>query len=182
METKEIYYKITASDKTYKPLILSWLSEVFNYRGYPHDYKDQWINWSIYGGQLSISFDDRSEGQRELVKIIHPRFMGVPQYQTLRVVNKDSFYLDIHSLLSIEYPKITSHTLLRKTPHEDGDGDIFYTYDWRIYLDDGTSIHHQNQRNIMTLKHGEYSYKSIIDERAFINFLNSKFDINERDL
>jgi hypothetical protein len=115
------YRKLDALDKKYKPLILKWLSGLFGYENYPHSFKDQWITWNIWDGELSVSFDLRQEEQVRLLSLIHPRFLGCPQYKTLKVVNEKSFYLQLKQLLYIEYPGIKGSKKISQTKHKDND-------------------------------------------------------------
>ena len=71
---------------------MKWLSNLFGYDNYPNSFKDQWITWNIWDGELSVSFDLRQEEQVKLLSLIHPRFLGCPQYKTLKVVNEKNFY------------------------------------------------------------------------------------------
>lgn len=173
------YVDVEASDKKYKPLILKWLSNLFGYINYPHSYADQWIRWHIWDGELSVSFDLRQQEQVKLLSLIHPRFLGVPQSKTLKIVNETSFYLQLKSLLHIEYPEIIGSKLLRKNKERGGKGgwysesDNFYTYDWEVLLSDGSSIFYHNQVDIMDMIKGGYTYNSTIQKRAFIQFLNN---------
>jgi len=177
VEKRKPYLKLDALDKKHKPLILKWLTNLFGYENYPHSFKDQWINWSIWDGELSVSFDSRQEEQVKLLSLIHPRFLGCPQYQTLKIVNEKNFYLQLKQLLHIEYPEIKSSTLIKKTNNRGGTGgwhspsDDFYTYDWEVFLSDGSSIMYNNQKEKMDLIKGDFVYNSIIQERAFTEFL-----------
>ena len=169
------FKSLDALDKKYKPKIIKWLCSLFGYQDYPHSFKDQWINWNIWDGEMSISFDLRQEEQVKLLSMIHPRFIGCPQQGTLKIVNEKSFYLSLKRLLHINYPRITSHKLTQKVHHKDNDGDDFYVYYWTVYLDDDTCISYSNQSPVMDLKKGDFSYNATIQQRAFCNFLDSKF-------
>lgn len=172
------YKKTTALDKKYKPLVLKWLCSLFKYEDYPHSHADQWILWSIWDGQLSISFDTRQNEHNELISKIHPRFLGCPQYKTLKVVNQSSFYLELDHLLDLKYPEIIDTKLVHKTKHKDNDGDVFFTYDWEVYLDDGTSIMYHNQKPKMDMVKNDYIYNTTIQERAFTEFLDNNYGRN----
>lgn len=165
------YRRLNALDKKCKPLILEWLSNLFGYENYPHSFKDQWINWNIWDGELSISFDLRQDEQVKLLSLIHPRFLGCPQYKTLKVVNEKSFYLHLKQLLHIEYPEIIGSKKINQTKHKDNDGDTFYTYDWEVFLSDGSSILYHNQKDKMDMVKGDFIYNATIQERAFVKFL-----------
>ncbi len=173
-----IYQRIDALDKKCKPLILEWLASIFGYKNYPHSFKDQWINWNIWDGDFNVSFDLRQEEQVKLLSLIHPRFLGCPQYKTLKIVNEQSFYLPLKQFLHIEYPEIKGSKLIKKNKERGGHGgwhsasDDFYTYDWEVFLSDDTSIRYHNQNEKMDMKKGDYTYNSIIQERAFVNFLS----------
>lgn len=167
------YKSLDSLDKKYKPVILKWLSDLFGYNDYPHSFTDQFINWSVWDGELSIRFDLRAYEQAKLLSLIHPRFLGCPQKGTLKVVNEKSFYLKLNDLLNIEYPEITSSKLINKKTHIDEDQDIFYTYSWEVFLSDNTSILYNNQKNNMDMVKGDFIYNSIIQERAFIKFLDT---------
>lgn len=166
------YRKLSALDKKVKPLILKWLSNLFGYENYPHSFKDQWITWNIWNGELSVSFDLRQEEQVKLLSLIHPRFLGCPQYKTLKVVNEKSFYLHLKQLLHIEYPEIKGSKKINATKHKDNDGDTFYTYDWEVFLSDGSSILYHNQKDKMDMVKGDFIYNATIQERAFVKFLD----------
>jgi len=165
------YRKLSALDKKVKPLILKWLSNLFGYENYPNSFKDQWITWNIWNGELSVSFDLRQEEQVKLLSLIHPRFLGCPQYKTLKVVNEKSFYLHLKQLLHIEYPEIKGSKKIDQTKHKDNDGDTFYTYDWEVFLSDGSSILYHNQKDSMDMVKGDFIYNATIQERAFVKFL-----------
>ena len=51
------YKRLDASDKKYKPLIIKWLANLFGYENYPNSFKDHWITYNIWDGELSVSFD-----------------------------------------------------------------------------------------------------------------------------
>jgi hypothetical protein len=171
------YHAVDALDKKYKPLILKWLSSLFGYKNYPHSFKDQFISWNIWDGELTVTFDLRQEEQAKLLSLIHPRFLGCPQYKTLKVVNEDSFYLQLRDLLYIKYPEITGNIFLSRRNQRGGTGgchsasDDFYTYDWEVFLSDGTSLFYHNQKDKMDMVKGGFIYNARIQERAFVNFL-----------
>jgi hypothetical protein len=183
METKDMamYNKSDVRDsKTLKPLILKWLCELFNYNNYPHSFKDQWISWTIWQGELSVSFDLRQDEQIKLISLIHPRFLGCPQHRTLKIVNETNFYLQLDRLLDIKYPEIKNSRLIRRNKERGGTGgwsspsDDFYTYDWEVFLSDSTSIFYHNQKDKMDMVKGDFVYTATIQERAFVEFLNTK--------
>lgn len=171
------YRKLSVLDKKVKSLILKWLSGLFGYENYPHSFKDQWIAWNIWEGELSVSFDSRPEEQIKMLSLIHPRFLGCPQYKTLKVVNDKTFYLQLNQLLHIEYPEITGSKLLLKEKQRGGTGgwhsasDDFYTYDWEVFLSDGSSLFYHSQKCTMDMVKGDFIYNATIQERAFVNFL-----------
>lgn len=165
------YRKLTVLDKKYKPLILKWLSSVFEYENYPHSFKDQWINWNICNGQLQIIFDTRAEEQAKLLSLIHPRFLGTVQYKTLKIVNQKTFYLRLSDLLHIDYPEIQKSRQISETKQIDNDGDTFYIYEWEVFLSDDSSIIYSNQKNKMDMTKGDFIYNDMIQERAFVKFL-----------
>jgi len=119
IKEEKSYKKLDALDKKYKPKIIKWLCSLFGYVDYPHSFKDQWIIWNIWDGELSISFDLRQPEQEKLLSMIHPRFIGCPQSGTLKIVNEKSFYLSLKRLLHINYPNIVSHRLNQKVHHKD---------------------------------------------------------------
>lgn len=172
------YRKLDVLDKKCKPLILKWLSSLFGYNDYPHSFKDQWITYNIWDGELSISFDSRQEEQVKLLSLIHPRFLGCPQYKTLKVVNEKSFYIQLKHLLHIEYPEINGSKLIRRNKINGGTGgwhsasDDFYTYDWEVFLSDGSSLFYNTQKDKMDMVKGDFVYNATIQERAFVKFLN----------
>src|ERR1043165_4749755 len=102
-ENKHPYKRTDGLDRKYKPLILKWLCQLFNYKDYPHDFKDQYITWGIWDGELTVMFDHRQECQNKLISLIPPQFLGCPQYGTLKIVNEDTFYLPLKRLLHINY-------------------------------------------------------------------------------
>jgi hypothetical protein len=168
-------------DKKIKPLILKWLSSLFGYENYPNSFKDQWIRYSIWEGELNVGFDLRQEEQAKLLSLIHPRFLGCVQKKTLKVVNEKTFYIQLKDFLAIEYPEIKGSKLLIKKQHLGGTGgwysksDDFYTYDWEVFLSDNTSIFYHNQKDIMDMVKDDFIYNVKIQERAFVNFLNSLY-------
>lgn len=176
--SSSLYQKLSTSDKKVKPLILKWLSNLFDYKNYPNSFKDQWITWNIWNGELIISFDLRLEEQVKLLSLIHPRFLGCVQYKTLKIVNENNFYLQLEQLLHIEYPEITGNKLLSKDKQSGGTSgwhsvsDDFYTYNWEVFLSDGSSLFYHNQKDRMDMFKGDFIYNSTIQERAFVNFLH----------
>lgn len=166
------YELINALDNKYKPLILKWLSKVFGYDNYPHSYKDQWINWKVWDGELSISFDLRQEEQAKLLSLIPPNFLGRPQYKTLKIVNEKVFYLRLDDFLYVEYPKIVGSKRINKIAHKSSD-DIFYVYHWEVFLDDHTSVVYSNQKDKMDMVKGDFNYNTTLQERAFVEFLEN---------
>jgi hypothetical protein len=154
-----------------KSSILKWLCKLFEYPDYPHSFKDQWIGWSIWDGQLTVSFDLRQPEQVKLLSLIHPRFLGCPQYKTLKIVNENTFYLQLNSLFTINYPTILSYKHIKTIKHKDNDGDDFYEYYWEITLSDNTIITHISQT--MTLKENNVLYRNTIEERMFLDFLKT---------
>lgn len=170
---QKAFRKIDSLDKKYKPLILKWLSNVFGYENYHNSFRDQFIIWDTWDGQLTVIFDTRGEEQARLLSLIHPRFIGTPQYGTLKIVNTNTFYLDLNTIIRIKYPDIINSNLIHKNKHVDNDGDIFYTYDWEVFLSDGTSIYYNNQSEKMDMIKGDFIYNSTIQQRTFIKFLNN---------
>lgn len=174
-----MYKKIDALDKEVKPLILKWLSKQFGYINYPHSFKDQWINWNVNNGEICVGFDLRQNEQVKLLSLIPTRFLGTPQRGTLKIVNDQNFYLQLNRITNIEYPSIEKSVLLKKEKHTGGKGgwisasDSFYTYDWEVFLSDGSSVYYHNQKDFMDMKEGDSSYNSIIHERAFVSFLKT---------
>ncbi len=174
-----MHKKVGSLDKTYKPLILKWLCKLFGYENYPHSFKDQWINWHIWDGLLVVGFDLRQEEHKKLLSLIHPRFIGIPQYQTLKIVNEHNFYLELNQLLNIEYPNIVGHELISKNLEKGGSGgwtsesDNFYTYDWNVFLEGGDSLLYHNQKPKMDLLKGDFIYNKMIQEREFLLFITN---------
>lgn len=171
-------YKIKTHDRQVKPLILKWLAKQFGYENYPHSYTDQWITWDVYNGMLTVSFDLRQDEHNKLLSLIPKQFLGIPQSRTLKIVNENSFYIRLEHLLNIEYPDIVGNELIEKHRHQSTEkggwyikGEYFHTYDWVVYLSDGTTIRYTNRSDVMDLMKKDYIYKSIIEERAFLRFL-----------
>lgn len=173
-ETVSVYKCKDALDKEIKPLILKWLAGLFGYENYPHSFKDQWVRWSfsVNNEKISIGFDHHgTEEHRKLLSLIHPRFLGTPQYNTLKIVNEDSFYISLSDIVHIEYPNIIGHKLEQKVRHTDNDGDVFYVYYWTVFLSDGTGIAYQNQTDKMDMVKHDWHYTRYLNERAFVTFL-----------
>lgn len=164
-----------ASDKKYKPLILEWLARTFGYENYPHSFKDQWINWTIWDNILTVSFDFRQDEQKKLFDHIPDRLKGCPQSRTLKIVNENSFYVPIVSIFRKEYPLIITSKLVNKIKHVDNDGDIFFVYYWRVELANGKAISYSNQAEKMDLAYRSYSYDHYIDTMNFCHFLESEY-------
>lgn len=174
----DIFRPLNALDKKYKPLILEWLALTFGYpEEYPHSFKDQWITWGIWKGELSVGFDTRVEEQLQLMQLIPKRFMGAIQFKTMKIVNEYNFYLNLDTLFVLKYPAIKGYKLLCKDSHHDGDGDLFYTYDWSVELEDGTFILYHNQKPEMDMKYRDVIYDSRIQERAFREFLEKSITL-----
>jgi len=162
------YRRISVLDKKIKPLILKWLSNLFGYENYPHSFKDQWITWNIWDGLLSVYFDLRQKEQVKLLSLIPSHFL-----------KKDTFYLQLNKFLDIEYPEIIDSKLLSKDKHRGGSNgwysksDEFYTYDWEVFLNDGSSLFYHNQKDTMDMIKGDIIYNTIIQERTFVKFLQN---------
>lgn len=180
IKQKKVEYEYSVNNKIYPPLILKWLCKIFCYENYPHSFKDQFITWGITSDKIIIGFDQRQEEHRKLLSLIHPRFLGIPQNNTLKIVNVNNFYLDLNTIIHIKYPDIISFVLVDETKHRGGTGgwysadDVFYTYDWIVNLSDGTSIPYHNQIKDMDMKKGDYVYNKRIQERAFMEFLKTQ--------
>lgn len=176
-----MYKKIDSLDKEIKPLIIKWLCNLFGYTDYVGDFRDQWITWGVWDGELNVGFDHRSDQHKKLLSLIHPRFLGAIQYSTLNVVNAKTFYLDLERMGDIKYPNIVSSTLLHKHENKGGKGgwsspsDSFYSYEWEVFLDDGTSLYYRNQSETMDMVKGDYVYRSTIQERFFVEFLKKNY-------
>lgn len=169
------YRQKNALDKTYKPLFIKWLCDKFQIENYPHSFKDQWISTHIWEGTLSISFDKRQEEHLDLMKSIPEKFFGIAQYGTLKIVNKNTFYLNVDQMTHVKYPKIKSHKLLGKIRSKDSDGDIMSVYHWEIYLDDNTSIYYTNQIPEMDFDYKGYIYNCYIQTRTVEKFLSENY-------
>lgn len=178
-DPNKFYKRIDGLDKKCKPLILKWLADLFGYENYPHSFKDQWITWGISDGLLSVSFDLRNEEHRKLLSLIHPRFLGCPQFGTLKIVNEKNFYIDLNCLINVETPDIIGSKLIAKNKQRGGTGgwhspsDDFYTYDWRVFLSDGTALYYHNQKEVMDMVKNDFTYTHDIQQRAFVKFLNN---------
>ena len=170
-----MYVRKDSLDKEIKPLILKWLCSKFGYEDYPHSYRDQWIEWNIWDGTLSIRFDSRQGEQIKLLSLMPCQLKGTPQCGTLKIVNTDCFYLQLKDAISLKYPEIINSKLLRKDKHTDNDGDTFYSYHWEVFLSDNTSIRYKNQKDVMDLERRSFSYDCTIQERDFVDFLIDKY-------
>jgi len=179
---KNFYKPIGGDNRVYKPKVLRWLCKVFDHRDFPHSFKDQWINWNVWNGKITVSFDMRQKEHLDLLAKIPPQLLGIPQYKTLKIVNKNTFYLPIKTLLAVDYPTILAHKLIAKDTHKDGEGGFFCTYDWQVFLADNSSIYYHNQNDKMDMKYRGFTYDSRIQERAFIRFLdeNPEFNIKKK--
>lgn len=162
-----------------KPAILDWLASTVNYK-FKHHFSDTWINCTIWDNQLSISLDFRQDSHKELFKKLPNKYKGCLQYGTGKLVNDKTLYFNIENLIDINYPEITNSTLLRRNKVRGGKGgwysasDDFYTYDWEVQLDDGTTINYHNQINKMDMIKGDFIYNAEIQEREFVKFLNTE--------
>lgn len=173
----EPFVTADAMDNKIKPLILKWLTKHFGYKDYPHSFRDQWITWNIWDGEISVGFDSRIDEHNKLLSLIKPQYLGTPQAGTGKIVNTDTFYLDLKDLIDIKYPEIIKSSLMRINSHKGGTNgwhspsDDLFSYTWRIYLDDGTSIIYSNHKEVMDMVKGDFIYDSIIQERAFIKYI-----------
>lgn len=164
-----MFVKTDALDKKYKPLIIKWLCKVFDVSDHVVSFKDQWIRWSINDSTLSIDLNDCEAIKRKIPAAL----FGTPQHGSLRIVNEQSIYIPLSAICHVDYPEVTGHTLIKKHKHKDGDGGFFYSYNWEVFLCDGTSIFYSNQKDQMDLVRRSYNYDWILQERAFLNFLES---------
>ena len=171
----QIYKSFDALDKTMKPLILDWLADIFGYGQFEHSFKDQWVRWSVYGRYVSVGLDNRVPEQLKLWSLIPDKLKGCLQRTTLKVVNKDSFYLDIDRVVNLKYPDIVKSSVHTKVKHTDDDGDVFYCYEWLVELSDGSAVIYNNQKDVMDMVKCDYSYMRLIEERAFVQFITDKY-------
>jgi len=165
----------------YSKEIGKWLCKQFNYPNQSNNFNSNWIKWNIWDGKLTIDFDTRIDDQNILISCIPLQFMGTIQHNTLKIVNKNTFYLPIEKLLQIKYPKITHSILLKTIKNQQSEkggwyikGEYWYSYDWEIFLDDNTSILYHNQLDKMDLTEESLVFKTRIQEREFINFLKQQ--------
>jgi hypothetical protein len=177
----KIYSRPDALDKKYKPLILQWLADTFGYEGeYPHNFQDQYINWSISQGYLSIHFDFRCPAQEKLFSIIPMQFKGAPQFGTLKIVNDSSFYLHFERFITPVQPRILNSSIMEKHSQYDAEeGTTFFTYDWRVSLSDGSTIKYHNQSKECNLMEDSDYFKSYIQTKQFTEFLDDIYTKNQ---
>lgn len=160
------FNKIEATHhKKYKPLVIDWLVKRFSLPAYDHSFKDQWINVSIWDGELTISFDTRQPEQVTLFNSIPDQFKGCPQRGTGIIVNKDNLYFYFDKEWQIKYPSIKSSKIISETKHVDNDGDIFFTYDHVLNLSDDTQVIYHNQSKSLDIV--DYVFRTIIQQRFF---------------
>jgi hypothetical protein len=166
-----MYREIAGLDKTCKPKILSFLCKIFNCVDFQHSFHDQFISWTIWDGVLSIRLDLRNEMQKNLLNSTPIYFKGTPQQRTLKIVNENTIYIRLKDLIKIDYPNIIECKLLSKNKEKCDAGDSFYSYNWEVFLDDNSSIFHYNQKEKCDIRKGDFIYDKIIQERAFVSFL-----------
>jgi hypothetical protein len=167
------YERPDGNDQICKPLILKWLAAVSGYKDYPHSFKDQWIRWSVWRGDVSVSFDSRVKDQQELSDLLVPKFPGSAESRSPEKIPVDFFFISLGELFDIESPDIIGYKLIGKTAYETKDGDEFSTYKWEVFLDDETSIIYQNQKDVMDMEVGDKHYSSTIEQRAFITYVKN---------
>lgn len=166
------YDKQTEAQRAvYKKLVLRWLCRTFGFKNYPHSFMDSFIHWSIWDGELRITFDLRQPEQIKLLSKIPKRFKGRPQNETLKIINENNFYINISQVIPVAYPDIVGSKLLEKLPRKDNEGDTYYRYNWEVFLSDSTSILYSNQKSVMDMAKRNYIYDSTIQQREFMRFL-----------
>lgn len=160
---KAAYTKLDVNKKQqYSPKIIKYICNTFGYENYPHSFKDKFITWYIWEGKLVVSFDLR---QKEHVALLSQCNAG------------NHIRIPLSSILQIYYPKIMGSKLVRKRKEHGGVGgfisasDDFYSYEWNVSLSDGSIIIYENQKNEMDMTEHDVLYMSIIQERAFVGFL-----------
>lgn len=153
----------------YKPIILDWLSRVYDFGKYEHSFKDQWINLSVYD-EVSISFDKRVPEQLALLNALPARIKGAIQSNSLKIVNNDTVYIPISKIVTIDYPTIKSVELFYTDKSKDNDGDPFEDYTYKLHLSDGTILWSLSQDKNEPISM-EYSFRWDIQQRAFLKHL-----------
>lgn len=147
--------------------VIDWLVAKFDLPAYEHSFKDKFILTNIWNGRISISVDKRVPEQVALFNSIPDNYKGTPQYQTGKIVNKDTLYFNLNNEFEIPYPKILSSKIIIKQKHKDDDNDIFYTYDHELKLSDGTFAIYHNQSEKMDIS--TVTLNSMIQQRFFYN-------------
>jgi hypothetical protein len=164
--------------ETIKPQVLDWLASLVNIQ-FNHHFSDRWVKINIWDNVLTISLDFRQPAQKELFDLLPDSYKGVKQIGTNKLVNKTTLYFKISDLFPINYPDIIKSELINKKKHQSGSGgwidvgDFFYTYDWLVYLSDGTTIKHHNQNKTMDMIKDDCIYNTKIQKREFINFIKN---------
>ena len=161
---KSAYTKLDVNKKCeYSPIIIKYICNVCGYKNYPHSFKDKFITWYVREGELVVSFDLRQKEHAALLS----------QYNT----NMTYIRMPLSSILQIYYPKIMGGKLIRKKKEHGGVGgfiyasDYFYSYEWRLPLSHSSIIISEHQKNEMDMTEHDVLYMSIIQERAFVGFL-----------
>ncbi len=163
----------------YKSKILDWLSILVNH-DFKHDYKDSFISVNIWNNILTITLDLRQDNHVELFNKLPQNIKGCLQYGTDKIVNEKTLYFKISELCSFEYPVISSYKLLTTHKHQESEkggwyirGSYWYSYDWEIILSDDSTITYSNQTNKMDLTESDVVYKTKIETKVFINFIEA---------
>lgn len=152
----------------YKKPIIDWLFRRFDIKPFDVEHT-QWISYSIWDGNLSISFDFRQPSQKKLFDLLPDSIKGIPRISDGKMVNLNTLYFNVNDIRPVIYPDIISKELLIKDSMIDDDGDTFYEWVYKVKLSDDTFV-------IMTTqKEGElpldFIFKSKIESRTFYHHL-----------
>lgn len=175
-----MFVPLNCLDKKYKLMILSWLANKVSknfMKKYKHDFRDQWIIWSIYDDTIFIMLDFRVDAQKQLFDKLPDKNKGCLQKGTGKLVNKKTLYFPLEPEIETPFPKIIKHELFQTIKHKDNDGDKFYEYYWEVFLEDGTSIEYRNQDSKMDLTEKSLKYMWMLQERAFRQFLDGNYRV-----
>jgi hypothetical protein len=156
--------------KPYRPLILDWLSRRYDLKPFQHSFKDQWLSYNIWCGQLTISHNTRVEEQVELFNSLPDNIKGCKQQGTGKMVNLKTLYFTLSDFLKIEYPEITKQELFKTDRSKDDDGDDFIVYNYKVHLSDGTILYYSNQK-LNEPMDMQYLFPTYIQERAFLRYI-----------
>jgi len=160
----------------YSPMLIDWLCDKFQFKGFNHHFSDKFIRWNIWDGELSIILDFRQEGQVTLFDHIPSQYKGVPQQGTGVMVNLKTLYFDFATEFNyVPLPPVSSKQVGKYLckDHE-SPSDSFWIYTYHVTIEDGSIVEYSCQTERLDLKdYNKYTLPATLMERHLVNSLTA---------